>query len=91
MSPAQHRAWVAYMRVQLRMNYEINSQLQRDSGLSLADYHVMNALSNAPDHKMQVTDAFRQVIWPRGRHEFWPHPVQLARLSLVVVLLVRSR
>jgi len=31
------------MRVQLRMNYEINRQLQRDSELSLADYHVLNA------------------------------------------------
>lgn len=19
--------------------------------------------------------AFRQVIWPQGQHEFWPHPV----------------
>jgi hypothetical protein len=39
LSPSQQRAWVTYMRVQLRMNYEINRQLQRDSGLSLADYH----------------------------------------------------
>jgi hypothetical protein len=31
------------MRVQLRMNYEINRQLQRDSDLSVADYHVLNA------------------------------------------------
>ena len=29
LSPSQLRAWVAYMRVQLRMNYEINRQLQR--------------------------------------------------------------
>jgi hypothetical protein len=34
LSPAQQRAWVTYMRVQLRMNYEINRQLQRDSGPS---------------------------------------------------------
>jgi DNA-binding MarR family transcriptional regulator len=67
MSPAQHRAWVAYMRVQLRMNYEINRQLQRDSGLSLADYHVMNALSNAPDHKMQVTELAALIGWERSR------------------------
>jgi hypothetical protein len=48
LSPAQQRAWVTYMRVQLRMNYEINRQLQRDSGLSLADYHVLNALNDKP-------------------------------------------
>jgi DNA-binding MarR family transcriptional regulator len=58
---------MAYMRVQLRMNYEINRQLQRDSGLSLADYHVLNALSNAPDHKMQITDLAALIGWERSR------------------------
>src|ERR1700739_3416922 len=67
LSPSQRRAWMAYMRVQLRMNYEINRQLQRDSGLSLADYHVLNALSNAPDHKMQVTDLAALIGWERSR------------------------
>ena len=36
------------MRVQLRMNYEMNRQLQSDAGLSLADYDVLAALSRAP-------------------------------------------
>jgi hypothetical protein len=36
LSPSQQRAWVTYMRVQLRMNYEINRQLQRDSGLAFS-------------------------------------------------------
>ena len=67
LSPSQLRAWVAYMRVQLRMNYEINRQLQRDSGLSLADYHVLNALSNAPGHKLQVTDLAALIGWERSR------------------------
>ena len=67
LSPAQHRAWLAYMRVQLRMSYEINRQLQRDSGVSLADYHVMNALSMAPDHTMQVTDLAATIGWERSR------------------------
>ena len=67
LSPAQYRAWVAYMRVQLRMNYEINRQLQRDSALSLADYHVLNALSNAPDHRLQITDLAALIGWERSR------------------------
>jgi DNA-binding MarR family transcriptional regulator len=66
-SPAQRRTWVAYMRVQLRMNYEINRQLQRDSDLSLADYHVLNALSMAPDHTLQVTDLAAIIGWERSR------------------------
>jgi DNA-binding MarR family transcriptional regulator len=67
LSPSQLRAWVAFMRVQLRMNYEINRQLQRDNGLSLADYHVLNALSNAPDHKLRVTDLAALIGWERSR------------------------
>jgi DNA-binding MarR family transcriptional regulator len=67
LSPTHHRAWLAYMRVQLRMNYEINRQLQRDSGLSLADYHVMNALSMAPHHTMQVTELGAMIGWERSR------------------------
>jgi len=67
LSSPEFDAWVAYMRVQLRMNYEINRQLQRDSGLSLADYHVLNALSNAPDHKLQITDLAALIGWERSR------------------------
>src|SRR6201987_1641393 len=66
-SPSQARAWGAFMRGKLPLNYEINRQLQRDSGLSLADYHVLNALSNAPDHKLQVTDLAALIGWERSR------------------------
>ncbi|MCW2663397.1 MAG: transcriptional regulator, partial [Mycobacterium sp.] len=55
------------MRVQLRMNHEINRQLQRDSDLSLSDYHVLNALSGAPEHKLQVTDLAALIGWERSR------------------------
>jgi len=64
---SQKRAWVAFMRVQLRMNYEMNRQLQRDSGLSLADYHVLNQLSMAPDHKLQITELAALIGWERSR------------------------
>jgi DNA-binding MarR family transcriptional regulator len=55
------------MRVQFRMNYEMNRQLQRDSDLSLADYHVLCALSVAPENKLQVTDLADVIGWERSR------------------------
>jgi DNA-binding MarR family transcriptional regulator len=67
LSPSQQRAWVTYMRVQLRMKYEMNRQLQRDSGLSLADFHVLNALCSTPDYKPQVTDLAAFIGWERSR------------------------
>ena len=56
LTPQQQRAWVAYMRVQLRMNYEMNRQLQADSKLSLSDYDVLVALSGNRDQAMRISD-----------------------------------
>ena len=63
----QQRAWLAYIRLQLRLRYEINRQLQTDSGLSMADYDVLTALSVAPDHRLTMTDLAAQIGWERSR------------------------
>ncbi len=67
LTPAQQRAWLAYIRVQLRMNYEMHRQLQADSGLSLSDYDILVALSNAPHARMRVADLAAQIGWERSR------------------------
>ena len=51
----QQRAWMAYIRVQLRLAYEMNRQLLADSGLSLPDYDVLTGLSVADGERMQIT------------------------------------
>ena len=61
------RAWLAFMRVQQRLGYEMNRQLQADSELSLADYDVLNALSGVPDDRMQVSALAAQIGWERSR------------------------
>src|ERR1700730_10414428 len=65
--PVQQRAWLAYIRVELRMNYEMHRQLLADSGLSLSDYHVLVALTNAPHARMRVADLAAQIGWERSR------------------------
>jgi DNA-binding MarR family transcriptional regulator len=67
LSTAELRAWRAFMAVQMRMNYEMNRQLQSDSDLSLADYHVLNALTDAPDGRLQVSDLAALIGWERSR------------------------
>src|SRR5260221_11207667 len=52
----QRRAWTAFMRVRLRLTYEMNRQLQADSKLSLPDYDVLIALRYAPRAQMQIRD-----------------------------------
>ncbi len=63
----QQRAWMAYIRVQLRLVYEMNRQLLADSSVSLADYDVLTALSIAEGGRMQITELAAQIGWERSR------------------------
>ena len=63
----QQRAWLAYIRVQLRLAYEMNRQLTSDSAMSLADYDVLTALSVADRGRMQISVLAAQIGWERSR------------------------
>jgi len=63
----QQRAWLAYIRLQLRLAYEMNRQLLADGDLSLPDYDVLTALSAADGERMQVTALAAQIGWERSR------------------------
>jgi DNA-binding MarR family transcriptional regulator len=67
LTPGQQRAWLAYMRVQLRLTYEMNRQLQADSNLSLPDYDVLNALRYSPGGRMRITGLAARIGWERSR------------------------
>ncbi|MCG5431939.1 MarR family winged helix-turn-helix transcriptional regulator [Mycobacterium sp. MYCO198283] len=67
LEPAQHRAWLRYMRVYHRLEYEMNRQLQTDCGMSLGDYTVMNALMNAPQHRARLNVLATTIGWERSR------------------------
>ncbi len=63
----QQRAWLAFMQVQLRMTFEMNRQLQAGSELSLADYDVLNALSDSPGEALPITALASRLGWERSR------------------------
>ena len=67
LSEAETAAWYAYMKVHLRLDYELNRQLRADSGLSLADYHVLVALTSGSEGRMRVTDLAIRIGWERSR------------------------
>jgi DNA-binding MarR family transcriptional regulator len=69
------------MRVQQRLGYEMNRQLQADSALSLADYDVLNALSGVPDECMQISGLAAQIGWERSRLSH--HARRMERRGLV--------
>lgn len=55
------------MRVYHRLEYEMNRQLQAECGMSLGDYTVMNALTNAPRRRAQLTSLATTIGWERSR------------------------
>ena len=63
----EQRAWLAYIRIQLRLAYEMNRQLLADSGISLQDYDVLAALSVADEGRMPITVLAAQIGWERSR------------------------
>jgi DNA-binding MarR family transcriptional regulator len=67
LTPEQQETWFAYMRVMLRLSYEMNRQLQTDSALSLPDYDVLNALADSPGGRLQLTELATRLGWERSR------------------------
>jgi DNA-binding MarR family transcriptional regulator len=67
LTAGQQQTWLNYMRVYLRMEYEMNRQLQADSGLSLADYTVMNSLAEAPGRRLRLSTLATTIGWERSR------------------------
>ena len=81
LTPSQQRAWLSYMRVYHRLEYEMNRHLQAECGLSLGDYTVLNALSNAPGHRLQLTNLATTIGWERSRLSH--HLQRMTKRSLV--------
>ncbi|MCM6764509.1 MarR family winged helix-turn-helix transcriptional regulator [Rathayibacter sp. ZW T2_19] len=67
LSEAEAGVWYAYMKVHLRLRYELHQQLRRDSGIALADYDVLVALTSEPERRMSVADLAARIGWERSR------------------------
>jgi DNA-binding MarR family transcriptional regulator len=67
LNESQQRTWLNYMRVYHRLEYEMNRQLLADCALSLSDYTVMNALSQARERRTQLTALATTIGWERSR------------------------
>jgi len=63
----ERRAWFAYMKLQLRLRYEMNRQLQSDNGISLADYDVLVALTSEEGGRMTMSALATRIGWERSR------------------------
>lgn len=63
----QQRAWRGYLAMQTRLRAQLNRRLQADSGLSLADFDVLVALSEGDDALMRVHELAETLLWEKSR------------------------
>lgn len=67
--PTAHelRIWGEYIETAELLRSQIAAGLQRDSGLSIGDYSVLLALSEADEHRMRSSELAAHIGWDRSR------------------------
>ena len=72
----EQRAWRGLLRMTAQLNARANRQLQEEYGISLADYEVLVALSEAPEDRLRVFEVADALAWEQSRVSH-----QLARMQ----------
>lgn len=67
LSDEEQRAWRAYRRMVLLVDAEVARELNRDSGLSMPDYQVLSALSEAADLRCRLSELATNMQWSASR------------------------
>jgi DNA-binding MarR family transcriptional regulator len=66
-SQSEWDAWRAFLDMRTHLDRELERQLQRDAGLSTADYGILTSLSSAPDHRLRARDLGELLAWEKSR------------------------
>ncbi len=67
LSDDEQRAWRAWMRMVLLVEAGVARDLTRDSGLSMPDYHVLAAVSEASDGRRRLSELANSMLWSASR------------------------
>ena len=66
-SSAEWEAWRAFLDMRTHLDRELERQLQRDAGLSSADYGVLTTLAAAADRRLRARDLGELLAWEKSR------------------------
>ena len=72
----EQRAWRGLLRMTSQLNARANRLLLQEYGISLADYEVLVALSEAPEDRLRVFEVADALAWEQSRVSH-----QLARMQ----------
>lgn len=67
LTPDEAEVWAKYRRLRRELQRAQDQQLQRDSGLSAADYALLAPLSESADGVLRARDLGAEVGWERSR------------------------
>ena len=67
LEPGEWELWDSWMRAHRLLVRELDRGLQRESGISKAEFSVLVRLSRAPDGEMRVADLVDSLAWEKSR------------------------
>jgi DNA-binding MarR family transcriptional regulator len=67
LSADEQAAWRSFLSAVQLLNHGVDNQLQRDSGLSHADYEVLVRLSEQPTRALRMSELADRTLFSRSR------------------------
>lgn len=67
LNDAEQHAWRGLLQVNARLRARLNRGLQASSGLSMADYDVLVALTDVEDRSLRMGELGRTLDWEKSR------------------------
>ena len=67
LSDSEWASWRAFALVSRRLASTVESRLQRESGISNADFEILQALFHAPDLQTRARDLADMLSWEKSR------------------------
>ena len=67
LTPEQQGVWRAFLDVSRLLMDQMSRQLSEDSGMSLPEYEILVALSEAPDRRLRMSELADRVVSSRSR------------------------
>jgi len=67
LSDTQQAAWRAFIESSWALHNRLEDDLRATTGLSMADYHVMVVLSEAPGHRIRMGELANRLVFSPSR------------------------
>lgn len=67
LSDSQQQTWRRWLAAHSEMTAALGRQLNRDWGMSIADFEVLVKLSEAPEGKLRIVELADAMAWERSR------------------------